>query len=152
MYKIVEPGDSSPSQIIIRGILFSYADEVMQPFGALLCFLAEHPQLLQNLILTDSNSYGIAVVRMNLGGKKEFIYIDDYMLCVGKVPLFSQPVKGIYMWPCLLEKAWLKVNGHIEQRIQKHSSAEIIRSFLSYPLTNYYFREDKAEHNLRLVR
>lgn len=115
---------------------------MMQPFGALLCFLAEHPQLIGNLIMTESNSYGIAVVRMNVGSRREFIYIDDYMLCSGKVPLFSQPVKGIYMWPCLLEKAWLKVNGHIEQRIQKQSPEEIIRAFLSYPLSTYHFRED----------
>jgi len=69
--------------------------------------------------MTESNSYGIAVVKMNVNSRKEYIYIDDYILCAGKMPLFSQPVKNIYMWTCLLEKAWLKVNGHIEQRIQK---------------------------------
>lgn len=42
----------------------------MQPFGMLLCFLSEHPNLLKNIILTDTNSYGIAVLRMNVGARK----------------------------------------------------------------------------------
>ncbi len=74
----------------------------MQPFGMLLCFLAQHPHLLSNIILTDINSYGICVVRMNVEAKREYIYIDDYTLCAEKTPLFSQPIRGIYMWPCLL--------------------------------------------------
>lgn len=78
------------------------ADEVMQPFGVLLCFLTDHPQLINNLIITESSSYGISVVKMNVESRKEYIFIDDYMLCADKIPLFSQPVKSIYMWPCLL--------------------------------------------------
>ena len=94
----------------------------MQPFGVLLCFLADHPQLLGKIIMTDPNSYGIHVVRMNVGEKKEYIYIDDYVLCASdRQPLFAQPIRGIYMWPCLLEKAWFKVKGYIDQRIKKNS-------------------------------
>lgn len=89
----------------------------MQPFGVLLCFLAEHPQIIRKVITTDSNSYGIHVIKMNVGARKELIYIDDYMLCSQKQPLFVQPIKGIYLWPCLLEKAWFKVKGYIDHRI-----------------------------------
>lgn len=42
----------------------------MQPFGALLCFLANNPALINNIIMTDSNSYGVAVVKMNVGSRK----------------------------------------------------------------------------------
>lgn len=53
----------------------------MQPFGMLLCFLSQHPNLIKNIILTDTNSYGICVLKMNVDARKEFIYIDDYILC-----------------------------------------------------------------------
>jgi hypothetical protein len=74
----------------------------MQYFGVFLCFLAENPHLIDKIILTESNNYGINVVAMNVSSKKEYIYIDDYILCYQKKPLFSQPAKGIYTWPCLL--------------------------------------------------
>lgn len=109
-YKVVDYADCKPSQIIIR-------DEIMQSFGILLCFLADHPHLLHNIILTDTNSYGLCVLRMNVGAKKEYIYIDDYTLCEKRTPLFTQPIRGIYMWPCLLEKGWFKVKGYINHAI-----------------------------------
>ena len=74
----------------------------MQPFGVLLCFLADHPHLIPKIILTQPSSYGIHVVHMNIDGRKEHIYIDDYILCNEKMPFFSQPIKSIYLWPCLL--------------------------------------------------
>lgn len=109
----------------------------MQPFGVLLCFLAEHPQLITQIILTNPNSYGICVLRMNIEAKKEYVYIDDYILCSDQRPLFSQPIRGIYMWPCLLEKAWLKVKGYINQKIEKNSPIDIFKSFLSHPISTY---------------
>ena len=83
----------------------------------LLCFLADNPQLINNIILNDSNSYGLFVLQMNVESKKEFIYIDDYTLCSDKIPLFTQPIRGIYMWPCLIEKAWFKVKGYMSHKI-----------------------------------
>jgi hypothetical protein len=77
------------------------------------------------------------VVRMNVGAKKEFVYIDDYIICSKRTPLFSQPVKGIYIWPCLLEKAWFKVKGYIDNRIEKNTPTEIFKSFLSYPISTH---------------
>jgi hypothetical protein len=41
-------------------------DEVMQYFGVFLCFLADHPRVVSELILTDSNSYGFLAVKMQL--------------------------------------------------------------------------------------
>ena len=41
----------------------------MQYFGVFLCFLADHPRVVSELILTDSNSYGFLVVKMQLNSK-----------------------------------------------------------------------------------
>lgn len=90
---------------------------MLQYFGVFLCFLAENPHLLNEILLTEPNTYGIHALRMNVGSKKEFIFIDDYIICCDRAPLFSQPIKGIYMWPCLLEKAWFKVKGSIAKKI-----------------------------------
>lgn len=92
-------------------------DELLQYFGVFLCFLAENPHLINEILLTEPNTYGIHALRMNIGSKKEFIFIDDYIICCDRTPLFSQPIKGIYMWPCLLEKAWFKVKGSIAKKI-----------------------------------
>lgn len=112
----------------------------MQYFGVFLCFLAENPHLINEIIVTEPNSYGIHVVKMNVGSKKEFIYIDDYILCCDRRPLFSQPIKGTYMWPCLLEKAWFKVKGSIAKKIEKVSPEDVFNAFLSYPMKSYLLK------------
>ena len=81
--------------------------------------LLERPYERKELLMTGPNNYGMAVVRMKVGPKYEFVFIDDYVLCHDKRPLFSQPIKSIYMWPCLLEKAWLKAKGNTGKRIEK---------------------------------
>ena len=53
----------------------------MQYFGMFLCFIAEHEKLIQDLIITDENTYGLQVVSMNVKGKAEFLLIDDLVLC-----------------------------------------------------------------------
>lgn len=40
----------------------------MQYFGVFLCFLANHPKIISDLIITESNSYGIVVVKMIVNG------------------------------------------------------------------------------------
>jgi hypothetical protein len=75
-----------------------------------------------------------------VASKKEIIYIDDYILCQGGKPLFSQPVKNIYMWPSLLEKAWFKVKGNSAKRIEKNSPEEVFESFFSYPLKKFMLK------------
>jgi hypothetical protein len=49
-------------------------------------------------------------------GVRKHVYIDDYILCHEDKPIFSQPVGGA-MWPCLIEKAWLKVKGYSSHQI-----------------------------------
>jgi hypothetical protein len=75
---------------------------MMQYFGVFLCYLADHPDIIEKLILTGSNSYGIASIFMVHEGRRRPIYIDDYILCNDGIPLFSQPIKDTDMWPCLL--------------------------------------------------
>ena len=47
--------------------------------------------------------------------------IDDYILCREPnpklQPMFTQPQKNIYMWPCILEKAWFKIKGNSAKRV-----------------------------------
>lgn len=77
----------------------------MQYFGPFLCFLAEFPELINSIIVTDANTYGLYVVAANINGKKEYLYIDDYILCQKEhpiIPLFSQVIDNKYIWPCLL--------------------------------------------------
>ncbi len=62
--------DCKPSQIIVRGKFILNLDEVLQYFGVFLCYLSENPHLINDLILTDSNSYGICALRVNIGTKK----------------------------------------------------------------------------------
>jgi hypothetical protein len=40
----------------------------MQYFGVFLCFLAANPKLIDEFILTEANTYGIAAVKMNVNG------------------------------------------------------------------------------------
>jgi hypothetical protein len=89
---------------------------------------------------------------MNIGSKKEFIYIDDYIICNDRTPLFSQPIKGIYMWPCLLEKAWLKVKGNIAKKIEKNSPEEVFNTFLSYPMKPYLMKPNDEDYNRKLLK
>lgn len=81
---------------------------------------------------------------MNANSIRQPIYIDDYILCYQRLPFFSQPVRGknaIYLWPCLLEKAWMKVNGSIAQAVRKVEPEEVFRAFLSYPMKTYSLEE-----------
>lgn len=89
----------------------------------LLCFLADKPHLVKDIILTEPNTYGIHAVGMYVHGVKRHIFIDDYTLCYKEKPIFSQPVRGVYMWTSLIEKAWLKVRGYASNRILVTSPA-----------------------------
>lgn len=40
----------------------------MQYFGVFLCFLADHPKIVSDIILTESSSFGILAVKMNIAG------------------------------------------------------------------------------------
>jgi uncharacterized phage-associated protein len=74
---------------------------------------------------------------MYIHGIRMAIYVDDYVLCFKDRPIFSQPVKGMYMWPCILEKAWQKVKGYGSKRISITSPVEVFQHFLSYPFACY---------------
>lgn len=61
-YKIFPSNDSNRDYILVR-------DEVMQYFGVFLCFLADHPKIVADLILTESSSFGLLAVKMNINSK-----------------------------------------------------------------------------------
>jgi hypothetical protein len=41
------------------------------------------------------------------------------------------------MWPCLIEKAWLKVRGYASHQILISSPLEAFHHFLQYPYASY---------------
>jgi hypothetical protein len=103
-------------------------DEALQYFGVFLCFLADNPNLIKDIFLTEANSYGIHCVSMNINSIRQPVYIDDYILCEERLPFFTQPTKGRnerFMWTCLLEKAWMKANGTIAKAIRKTEPVEV---------------------------
>ncbi len=92
----------------------------MQHLGVFLCFIADNLHLIRQIILTEPNSYGIHCIKAYVDSVRQPIFIDDYILCSDRLPLFSQPVRSgenKYMWTCLLEKAWIKINGSITRAI-----------------------------------
>jgi hypothetical protein len=91
-----------------------YVDEVMQYLGVFQCYLADNPDLIDRIILTKPNSYGIHAVYVVYEGKREILFIDDYILCNSQGPFFSKPIKYADMWTCLIEKAWLKLNSFLK--------------------------------------
>jgi len=69
-YDIFNSEDSNASQIVLKGKTQNYTDEAMQYFGVFLCFLADHPHLIKQLILNEPNTYGIYAIKMNINCKK----------------------------------------------------------------------------------
>lgn len=111
----------------------------------LLCFLADKPHLLKNIILTQPNTYGIHAVGMYVHGVRRHVFIDDNILCHQGRPIFSQPVDGTFMWPCLIEKAWLKVRGYASHQILVTSPLEVFQHFLEYPCASYNLSKMERE-------
>jgi hypothetical protein len=78
----------------------------MQYFGVFLCFLADKPTLIQKIICSSENSYGLHCIEAYRDGKAIHFLVDDYILCrewSAKIkPVFSQAQKNMYMWPCIL--------------------------------------------------
>ena len=97
----------------------------MQYFGAFLCFLADKPHLIQKIITTEPNTYGLHTVEAYREGTPHSFIIDDYILCSDGKPVFSQPCKMRSMWPCLVEKAWLKIKGNTAKRVEQTSPEEL---------------------------
>ena len=107
-----------PTQtVLLSRVSFSIIlDEIMQYLGVFLCFLSDKPNLIQKIIVTDENTYGIHGIEAYRDGKLTQFVIDDYILCKDGRPMFCQPCKMRYMWPCLIEKAWLKIRGNSVQK------------------------------------
>lgn len=53
----------------------------MQYFGVFLSFLANKPKLLNEIIRTDKNTFGLHCVSAYVNGMKHDIVIDDLFLC-----------------------------------------------------------------------
>jgi len=123
---------------------------MMQYFGVFLCYLADHPEIIDKVLLTGSSSYGIASIFMVHEGKRRPIYIDDYCLCHDGGPLFSQPINQTDMWPCLLEKAWFKYKSALNTSIDKIHPIELFKSFLMFPMRPIYL-DETPEENKKLV-
>jgi hypothetical protein len=120
----------------------------MQYFGVFLCFLSNNPELIDRIILTHRNSYGIAALQVIYDGRREVLFIDDYILCHNKKPLFSKPVKYSDMWPCLLEKGWFKIKSCLKSKITSAHPLEVFSTFLSYPLKSYVLTDSVKDNRV----
>ena len=54
------------------------------------------------------------------------------------------------MWPCLIEKAWLKIRGNSIKRVEQTSPEELFETFLPLPIQKFYLDEgvNSASKNL----
>lgn len=80
---------------------------------AALATLSENPAIIQNCFLSRSfNPAGKYSLRLFNTESKAFetIVVDDYVPCKSGSPIFTK-IKGNYMWPLLLEKAFAKQSG-----------------------------------------
>ena len=58
-------------------------------------------------------------------------------MCKKKKPLFVHPASGKYIWPILIEKAWLKIKGIQVNSIDKHNYLSVFNSFFNIPIKHY---------------
>jgi hypothetical protein len=137
-YRLIDYHDCNPDTVFVH-------DEVMQFFGVFLCFLANKPNLIKKIILTEENTYGIHSVEAYVNGLKRFVVLDDYILCKEGKPLFCQPCKMIYMWTCILEKAWLKIRGHPLKRVEETPPEDLFDMFLPLPVSKITLEELEEE-------
>ena len=99
--------------------------------------MAQPQELIEKVIVTGDNSYGLYAVETTINNEVQYVYIDDYVLCQEKRPLFSQPIHQACIWPCLIEKAWLKAKGHMARKIHKIWPREVFQSFLPFPMKTH---------------
>ena len=77
-------------------------------------FLKQNPELIEEIILTKKNTYGLHALRIYINNQEEHILIDDKFLCTsGDLKcVFSQPLEQ-QIWPLIIEKAWIKYAGSL---------------------------------------
>ncbi len=63
-------------------------------------------------------------------------------MCKKKKPLFVHPIAGKYIWPILIEKAWLKIKGIQVNTIEKQSYMTVFNSFFNFPIKHYKLEEE----------
>ena len=83
-------------------------------FLSCLSVLAEHPERIRNLFITDKvNDEGIYAVRICKNGEWCEVVVDDYFPCFQGEPAFSRSCND-ELWVLIMEKAWAKVHGSYE--------------------------------------
>lgn len=82
--------------------------------------------LIQKIICTNENTYGLHCIEAFRNGRLINFFVDDNILCrqsqlkAKPEPVFSQPQKNMYMWPCILEKAWFKIKGNSAKKVEQN--------------------------------
>ena len=80
---------------------------------AALAALAAQPAAIERLLITKTRSdSGKYLIKLFLAGRPVEVTIDDWLPVLDGEPAFccSKSSKG-ELWPCLLEKAWVKQHG-----------------------------------------
>ncbi len=102
------------------------------------------PDRIQNIFLTRTNALGLQVLRFSYNGVMRDILIDD-VLPLGPDREFAglQPA-GDYYWPCLLEKAWVKLyRGY--KNLGNVSPSHAINALLRVPTVRSDFRRGRED-------
>ena len=103
-------------------------------------FLSRHPELVRDNILTNENSFGLAVLKIFLEGQPSEIIVDDRIICTtDNSPAFIEAINNEQVWPFLYEKAWMKIKRSIP-KIFSLSPKEPFLWFLNLPLRKVKLR------------
>jgi hypothetical protein len=49
------------------------------------------------------------------------------------------------MWPCIIEKAWFKIQGNCVDKVEQNTPEELFFTFLQLPIEKYVFEEGHSE-------
>lgn len=99
------------TNFIQLNIEFSYLTSVFY----LLCNRKAKSELLPKMIENqETNMYGCYSTHIWCNGERHNVIIDDRMPTQNDNFLFLRVVKGVELWPLILEKAWVKMIGSYE--------------------------------------
>ena len=93
------------TSFIQLNIEFSYLTCVFY----LLCRRSARAQLMRQIIETqEANSYGAYSLSFYCNGEPHPLIVDDRMPTHSDAFVYLRIVKGVELWPLILEKAWCK--------------------------------------------
>jgi hypothetical protein len=136
------------TDIIQLNIEFTYLTSVFY----LLCNRKAKAELLPRLVENqETNNNGIYSTHLWCNGEPHTVIIDDRMPTHNDNFLFLRVVKGIELWPLILEKAWVKMIGSYEAALGL-SPEESFEELTGIPAYTYTIRANNREFIRRTIQ